>query len=1063
MSSVQASALLDSTNACGMETAMTARYSVARISVILLVVGLLPSLTWGWLAPYEHRKLITLSAGTGAGTEYQVRITVGESSLATGADVHVESHAQNFPNDVRFTDNDENTELGHWLEKTEGTAPDRTATFWVKVTDDLGSSQQIFLYYGEAAGTSGSDGDATFIFFDDFDDGSIDGAKWTMGGTMTEAGGVVYGAVSAGSTPPPGDYLFGKTQIPIETRTLIRIRNHSTGSSARPGVLTVPGNPYSRRGFGWQDYQDSRRYTDTYVTSVTQVQDGIYNTGWYDLETVWRSGAVDFYVNGGLLITHTTQIPSTSDVLYGQVEGDADYDLFYSRKYVSSEPAFSSADAEENFGGVMMANETVVDITATAAKMVGNLSAGSGPITVTCFWSTVEGTDDPATWSTNNDLGVTVIGYATNSVGGLTAGTRYYYRFYAINDVGDEDWANSADLFSTVGAPTVTNHGATGIGQTTATLHGELIAGNPDPYVWFCWGTVNAGTNSGKFAWEKQYYVGQPGLTTFDADLTGLLANQQYFFRAVASNVHGEVWSAFTTNFTTDPPDVTIDNVALSEGASGENPVATFTVSLSATSAVAVTVDWETADNTATIVDNDYQSGSDTLNIPGGDLSGTMAVTVNGDDKYEANETFYVNLTGSSGGNITDSQGVGTINNDDYTFYVRGDGNGSDSYGGGSWSDAFATLQKAVDTVPLAHTCVINVQASTGGQTYDVVSKSYGWSQYTWVGFELQGGWADVDGTPVQTGFSTIVDGDGTIDERGINLYDGYHGFPKHLTVNRFVITNVTVGIRMVCDVSRDNAGLYCMVNNGLIRSQSHGICLDYPKPYGAASWGDPSRVVLENSDIVAGLGGSGCGVYIRGSWLGSRIVGTGGGVSTVTTLADTNGVHFSALNNETSYAHFSNVVVYACGQNGIYLDNRRDASTWYRVQGTLENCTIADNGADGVRAISWTSSSYVNAKDCIFAGNGGEGIRIENANMSCTESYSVFFNDGIEVNGAPQALSGTSSSDSPLLFGSGTKPSPWYLIGNILSSAYESASDGEHRGAYQDLMIPTSTVIMLR
>ena len=41
---------------------------------------------------------------------------------------------------------------------------------------------------------------------------------------------------------------------------------------------------------------------------------------------------------------------------------------------------------------------------------------------------------------------------------------------------------------------------------------------------------------------------------------------------------------------------------------------------------------------------------------------------VNGDTVTESNETFFVNVSGVVGATVTDSQGLGTINNDDVTL-----------------------------------------------------------------------------------------------------------------------------------------------------------------------------------------------------------------------------------------------------------------------------------------------------------------------------------------------------------------------------------------------------------
>src|SRR6185503_14740081 len=61
----------------------------------------------------------------------------------------------------------------------------------------------------------------------------------------------------------------------------------------------------------------------------------------------------------------------------------------------------------------------------------------------------------------------------------------------------------------------------------------------------------------------------------------------------------------------------------------------------------------------------DYTLNADTLVIPPNTSSGQITVLVGADTKLEPNETFFVNLTGSTNGTITDNQGIGTIQNDD--------------------------------------------------------------------------------------------------------------------------------------------------------------------------------------------------------------------------------------------------------------------------------------------------------------------------------------------------------------------------------------------------------------
>ncbi|MEO0092412.1 MAG: Calx-beta domain-containing protein, partial [candidate division WOR-3 bacterium] len=113
-----------------------------------------------------------------------------------------------------------------------------------------------------------------------------------------------------------------------------------------------------------------------------------------------------------------------------------------------------------------------------------------------------------------------------------------------------------------------------------------------------------------------------------------------------------------------DMPTMSINDVSHYEGNAGTTAYV-FTVSLSNPSYQTITVDYSTADNTATIADNDYTAESGSLTFSSGDVAKTITVYVNGDNKYELDETFYVNLTNLTNATFEDNQGLGTILNDD--------------------------------------------------------------------------------------------------------------------------------------------------------------------------------------------------------------------------------------------------------------------------------------------------------------------------------------------------------------------------------------------------------------
>ena len=78
-----------------------------------------------------------------------------------------------------------------------------------------------------------------------------------------------------------------------------------------------------------------------------------------------------------------------------------------------------------------------------------------------------------------------------------------------------------------------------------------------------------------------------------------------------------------------------------------------------------MTVDYSTANGTATTGGNDNVAASGTLTFAPSVATQTISVTINGDMTVEPNETFTVNLSNAINAAIADAQGVGTIINDD--------------------------------------------------------------------------------------------------------------------------------------------------------------------------------------------------------------------------------------------------------------------------------------------------------------------------------------------------------------------------------------------------------------
>ena len=146
--------------------------------------------TSNWLEGWLYRKSHVLNAASQAGTNYQIKI---KAYYGEGTDsdekVYLNTKCRSDFGDVRFTGEDGQTELDYWMEKK---VDGNYAIFWVEIQGDLNYDQTIFVYYGKNDATTTSNGDNTFLFFDDFE--TFEG--WTN--------------ISAGSFEVINSFLHGK-------------------------------------------------------------------------------------------------------------------------------------------------------------------------------------------------------------------------------------------------------------------------------------------------------------------------------------------------------------------------------------------------------------------------------------------------------------------------------------------------------------------------------------------------------------------------------------------------------------------------------------------------------------------------------------------------------------------------------------------------------------------------------------------------------------------------------------------------------------------------------------
>ena len=142
-------------------------------------------------------------------------------------------------------------------------------------------------------------------------------------------------------------------------------------------------------------------------------------------------------------------------------------------------------------------------------------------------------------------------------------------------------------------------------------------------------------------------------------------ANETYFLNlsnaANATIADGQGLGTITND--DGQPSLSVNDVTVTEGNTGTTD-ATFTVTLAPASGQSVTVDYATADGTAT-APADYAATSGTLTFAPGQTTRTVTVPVAGDLLDELDETYTLNLTNAVNAAIADGTGLGTILDDD--------------------------------------------------------------------------------------------------------------------------------------------------------------------------------------------------------------------------------------------------------------------------------------------------------------------------------------------------------------------------------------------------------------
>jgi hypothetical protein len=232
----------------------------------------------------------------------------------------------------------------------------------------------------------------------------------------------------------------------------------------------------------------------------------------------------------------------------------------YSRAYIygtgSSDPTKYPKLVVDYTGGIVaptVTTQDATDVSYTSCTGNGNITdAGGENCTRRGFCYKAGTSGDPTTAdSVAYDDGSFAAGAYTKAISGLSPGTGYRVRAYAVNSAGTGYGATVQVTTLSVAPPTVTTQAATDIGYTTATGNGNItgVNGANADKRGFVYGESSHGDPGNVAPGSSGYdaYVedtGSFGTGTFAKTMTGLTAGHHYYVRAYAHNSAGYAYGS---------------------------------------------------------------------------------------------------------------------------------------------------------------------------------------------------------------------------------------------------------------------------------------------------------------------------------------------------------------------------------------------------------------------------------------------------------------------------------------------------------------------------------------
>ena len=365
----------------------------------------------GW----SKYKTLTITDTAGISANYQMKLEIyagtGSDNTASGI-IYCGNYCINFPDDIRFsTTNDTltGTQLNQWIANGYTTSH---ATIWIKMPSD--GANTIYMFIGNESANFTSDGDNTFIFFDDFENNNLD--RWTHTSSWTTQNTTVYeGTYAAYAYNVASNELYKtlSSALNYSFSWHMNVQTDKTNdlSNYIPFIMSCPDTVWAI-AMGRNDPLANKLIYNQGSWTAWPQNNTITTNTWYsidlhiDFEASQQKGyknnlslgAIDCKDASGNNFTSITLLE-----LYDSKSPKAYADQVYVRKWYATEPTWNTFSDFMSGGEARFTSDTYT------------FDIGNCNITNLTF-NDIEDTKTWNFWKQNNNITVTATGIQTNNI-----------------------------------------------------------------------------------------------------------------------------------------------------------------------------------------------------------------------------------------------------------------------------------------------------------------------------------------------------------------------------------------------------------------------------------------------------------------------------------------------------------------------------------------------------------------------------------------------------------------------------------------------------------------------